>query len=185
MPEMPENEQAENQAGEAENQEEITIIINPDAPGSGNVDEPEPTFAEEIVESLGEPDNDDNVDYPVFTPQRPNPLQKLWIGKCTIYEYQTVTDPATHQSVQNLVAVLENEPCRLSYKYKQSTDLQSGAAVMSQSVTLFIRPDLAINPGSVIEVAQQGRTTRFKGTGKASVYTNHQELIMDLYEDKV
>ena len=112
-----------------------------------------------------------------------NPLAKLWTGKATIYEYQDVTDPTTYQTTQKEVAVVENEPCRLSYNREQSTNIQSGAAVVSQSITLFIRPDLVINPGSVIEITQHGVTEKYKGSGKPAVYCNHQEIILELYED--
>lgn len=132
---------------------------------------------------LGTADTTDNINYQDFNPKVPNPLKRLWIGKCTIYEYKTVTDPKTHQSTQTVVPVLVDEPCRLSYNYEQSTNISNGAAVVSQSITLFIRPDLVIKPGSVIEITQHGRTTKFKGAGKAAVYTNHQELIMELFED--
>ena len=133
--------------------------------------------------NLGTADNTDNVAYQEFERKVPNPLKRLWIGKCTIYEYKTITDPITHQSTQGLTPVLVDEPCRLSYNYEQSTNIANGAAVVSQSITLLIRPDLAIKPGSVIEITQHGRTTKFKGAGKAAVYTNHQELIMELFED--
>lgn len=124
-----------------------------------------------------------NVDYNTFTTKSPNPLKKLWIGTCTIYEYQTITHPNTYQSTQVLVPVIEDEPCRLSYNYEQATNIQSGAAVVSQSITLFIRPDLTIKPGSVIEITQHGKTEKFKGSGNPAIYTNHQEIILTLYED--
>lgn len=112
-----------------------------------------------------------------------NPLTSLWIGKCTIYEYQNVTHPNTYQTTQKLVPVLTDEPCRLSYNHEQATNIQSGAAVVSQSITLFIRPDLIIDPGSVIEITQHDRTEKYKRSGKPAVYTNHQEIILQLYED--
>lgn len=162
-------------------QEDITIIINPsDGKPGGDYD---PSLGGVVTgepEPMGEPDDDSGVDYGIFTPRIPNPLKKLWIGKCTIKEYRTITNPVTHQSIQDLIPVLIDEPCRLSYRYEQSTNIQNGTAVVSQSITLFIRPDLTIKPGSVIEVTQHGRTTVFKGAGKPAVYTNHQELIMEL-----
>lgn len=112
-----------------------------------------------------------------------NPLSALWIGKCTVYEYQSVTDPNTFQTTQKEVAVLVDEPCRLSYRHEQATNITSGAAVVSQSITLFIRPDLVINPGSVIEITQHGVTTKYKGSGQPAIYSNHQEIILQLYED--
>lgn len=112
-----------------------------------------------------------------------NPLARLWVGRCTIYEYRDITDPETWQSHQEMVEVLTDEPCRLSYNHEQATNIQSGAAVVSQSITLFIRPDLVINPGSVIEITQHGVTERYKGSGQPAVYCNHQEIILQLYED--
>lgn len=112
-----------------------------------------------------------------------NPLELLWIGKCTIYEYQDVTNPFTYQTTQELVPILENEPCRLSYNHEQATNIQNGASVVSQSITLFIRPDLVIAPGSVIEVTQHGYTEKYKGSGKPAIYSNHQQIILELYED--
>lgn len=114
-----------------------------------------------------------------------NPLSLLWVGRCTIYEFQDITDPETFQTTQKEVPVLENEPCRLSYNREQSTNIANGAAVVSQSITLFIRPDLVIKPGSVIEITQNGVTEKFKGSGKPAVYTNHQEIVLELYEDTV
>lgn len=111
-----------------------------------------------------------------------NPLAILWTGKCTIYEYQDITDPETYQTTQKEVPVLVNEPCRLSYNHEQSTNIQSGAAVVSQSITLFIRPDLVVKPGSVIEVTQNGVTEKYKGSGKPAIYTNHQQIVLQLYE---
>ena len=112
-----------------------------------------------------------------------NPLATLWTGRCTIYEFQDVTDPETYQTTQKEVPVLVDEPCRVSYNHEQSTNIQNGAAVVSQSITLFIRPDLVIKPGSVIEIKQNGVTERYKGSGKPAVYTNHQQITLRLYED--
>lgn len=112
-----------------------------------------------------------------------NPLAILWTGKCTIYEFQDVTDPNTYQTTQKEVPVVVDEPCRLSYTREQTTNVQNGAAVVSQSILLFIRPDLVIKPGSVIEVTQNGVTEKYEGSGKAAVYSNHQQIVLTLYED--
>ena len=113
-----------------------------------------------------------------------NPLAKLWTGRCTIYEYKDYTDPITHQTIQKEVVVIENEPCRLSYKHEQATNIQSGAAVVSQSIKLFIRPDLTIKAGSVIEITQHGVTCKYKGSGQPAVYCNHQEIVLELYNNE-
>ena len=116
-------------------------------------------------------------------PDSKNPLAKLWIGRCTIYEYQDITDTETYQTTQELVPILVDEPCRLSYQKEQATNIENGAAVISQSITLFIRPDLIIKPGYVIEITQHGVTEKYKGSGQPAVYCNHQEIVLQLYED--
>ena len=113
-----------------------------------------------------------------------NPLSILWTGKCTIYEFQDVVDPDTYQTSQQEVPVLVDEPCRLSYKNTVVADTQNGAAEVSQSILLFIRPDLVIKPGSVMEVTQNGVTAKYKGSGQPAVYSSHQQIILELYEDK-
>lgn len=122
-----------------------------------------------------------NLDYTVDTA---NPLARLWTGRATVYEYQDIVDPKTHQTTQQEVAVLQDEPCRMSYNYEQSTNMANGAAVVSQSIKLFIRPDLTINPGSVIEITQHGVTCKYKGSGQPAVYCNHQEIILELYDNE-
>jgi hypothetical protein len=112
-----------------------------------------------------------------------NPLATLWKGKCTIYEYEDVFDDETYQTTQKLVPILVDEPCRLSYNHEQATNIRSGAAVVSQSITLFIRKDLVINPGSVLEITQNDVTEKYKGSGQPAVYSNHQEIVLQLYED--
>ena len=112
-----------------------------------------------------------------------NPLALLWKGRCTIWEFEDITDPDTHQTSQNEVMVVEDEPCRVSYSSEAVTNPVTGVAEMSQFTVLFIRPDLEIDPGSIIEVTQNGRTTKYKRSGKPSVYTNHQEIKLTLYED--
>ena len=113
-----------------------------------------------------------------------NPLARLWQDRCTIYEYTDVVDENTFLTTQGLVELAVDEPCRISFNREQTTDTQNGVAVVSQSVTLFIRPDLKITPGSVIEITRNGVTEKYKGSGKPALYNRHQEIILELYEDE-
>lgn len=116
-----------------------------------------------------------------------NPLSKLWIGRANIYEYQKVTDPDTFQTKQDLVQVATDEPCRVSYgqtTYSRADTVQivNGAPYIAQTITLFIRPDIAIKEGSVIEVTQHNVTTKYKRASKPAVHSQHQEILLELYE---
>lgn len=113
-----------------------------------------------------------------------NPLAQLWIGKATIYEYKEVIDGVTFQSTHELVPIVENEPCRLSHKQEPTVNITDGTPSISQSIVLFIRPDLEIKEGSVIEIRQHFVTNRYKRASKPAIYTNHQEVTLELYKDK-
>ena len=117
-----------------------------------------------------------------------NPLAILWKGKCTIYEFVDTTDPDTHQTIQPLKAVVTDEPCRLSFSQVMSqsttTQIVQGAAEQVQIIKLFLRPDITINAGSVIEVTQNGVTTKYKRSSVPAIYTQHQEVTLELYEER-
>ena len=116
-----------------------------------------------------------------------NPLAVLWIGRATIYEYQDVTDPTTVQTTQKLVPVVTNERCRVSYsgsRYGEGVVVVAGGVPNTEEkILLFIRPELDIKPGSVIEVTQRGITTKYKGSSQTPKYTYHQEVTLELYEE--
>lgn len=111
-------------------------------------------------------------------------LKILWIGSCTVFEWKNVVNPETHQTTQKLEPVFENQPCRLSYvsEYPTSTN-NANLAVVQQKPKLFIAPDLKIKAGCVIEITQHGRTNRYKRSSEPAVYTNHQEIELELDED--
>jgi hypothetical protein len=55
---------------------------------------------------------------------------------------------------------------------------------VSQVVTLFISPEVYIPPGSMIEVTQNNVTRTYKHSGISAIYTNHQEIILELEQEK-
>ncbi|MDF2873332.1 MAG: hypothetical protein K0R22_15 [Sporomusa sp.] len=109
-------------------------------------------------------------------------IESLYKGKCTVYEYQSVQDPDTKISTQQEVAVLTDQPCRLSYKTIASTSSSDGAASVTQTVTLFIAPEIIIKPGSKITVVQNDVTADYQSSSKPAVYTNHQEISIELFQ---
>lgn len=111
-------------------------------------------------------------------------LKTLWIGSCTVYEWKNVVDPETFQTTQKLEPIFENQPCRLSFSTEYASTLnQANLSVVQQKPKLFIAPDLEIKPGCVIEITQHGRTNKYKRSGEPAVYTNHQEIQLELDKD--
>lgn len=118
-----------------------------------------------------------------------NPLEVLWVGKATIYEYKPITDPETYQTKYKLVPIATDEKCRVSYgqttySRADTSNVREGVPYINQTITLFIRPDLIVKEGSVIEVTQHGVTTKYKRASKPAIHSKHQEILLELYEDE-
>lgn len=109
-------------------------------------------------------------------------IESRYAGTCTVYEYQSVKDTVTKITDKQEVDVLTDQPCRLSYKTIASTSSSDGAAAVTQAVTLFIAPEIIIKPGSKITVIQNGITADYQSSGKPAVYTNHQEIVLELFQ---
>lgn len=103
-------------------------------------------------------------------------------GTATVSEWGKVKDKESGLTTQGEVILLENQPCHLS-KEKDATAAQTvSAAQVSQTVKLFIAPDIQIKAGSKITVTQAGVTAMYTHSGKATVYDTHQEILLDLFE---
>lgn len=76
--------------------------------------------------------------------------------------------------------VLEDQPCKLSFETLTSSN-GDPVATVSQSVKLFISPDVVIKAGSKIIVTQHGRTTEYSNSGVPAVYPTHQEIMLTLF----
>lgn len=111
-------------------------------------------------------------------------IESLYKGLCTITNTEKVFDETTKRTTFKDVAIVENEPCRLSFSSVKEADPTSTIANVSQVVKLFIKPELVIKAGSRITVTQNGRTTKYISSGQAAVYTNHQEIVLSLEDDK-
>ncbi len=111
-------------------------------------------------------------------------LESQYEGRCTVSEYQDVEDPVTFITESKLVEVIKDQPCKLSYSRFPSTNQTETFAGVNQSIKLFIAPEVEIKPGSIISVTQNGRTTAYKQSGQPAIYFTHQEINLELYEDK-
>lgn len=107
-------------------------------------------------------------------------IESLYSGKCDVYEYQAYTK-ANKSTGHKPVKVMSDIKCRLSFKtLAGATD--GNASGVSQTIKLFIAPDISIKTGSKIVVTQNGKTTAYKNSGQPAVYSNHQEIMLELFE---
>lgn len=109
-------------------------------------------------------------------------LEKLWIGTCTILIRQESQNPVTKRTEFTEVPVYENQPCKLSIETITTTNENSNAAEIIQKVKLFIAPEVDIPPGSKITVTQNGKTADYEKSGEPGLFTNHQEVVLDLFK---
>lgn len=109
-------------------------------------------------------------------------LQKLWEGKCTVKVRQSKVNPVTKKTEFDEVISYTDEPCKLSFETITSTDENDNAARITQKLKLFIAPEIVIPPGSKITVTQNERTVDYEKSGEPAVYSNHKEIILNLFK---
>ena len=110
-------------------------------------------------------------------------IQSLWTGVCNIFGFEKSKNKYG-TVVTEVKELYKNIPCRLSFKSISQTEQTENMAKTSQVVKLFIAPEVYVPPGSVIEVTQNGVTRKYKHSGISAVYTNHQEIILDVEQEK-
>lgn len=105
----------------------------------------------------------------------------MYIGLCTVIEYRKVKKENKSTGFEE-VTVLENIPCKLSFKNISSSIENDKASVINQSISLILAPEVKINPGSKIIVTQNKIITIYKNSGESAVYSTHQEIILELFK---
>lgn len=109
-------------------------------------------------------------------------IETLYEDTCDIIERVSIKNPLTKKTTFEEVKILEDYPCKLSFG---SIPVTTGdnVAEMVQSVKLFISPDISIAPGSKIIVRRKnGTETAYSNSGKPAIYSNHQEITLELFE---
>lgn len=108
-------------------------------------------------------------------------IESLYEDTCTIIEKKEVTDPQTHVTGFQEVMILNEVPCRLSIQNITITGSER-AATQTQTVKLFIAPEVEVKPGSKLIVKHKGTITEYKRSGFPAMHTNHQEIMLDLFD---
>lgn len=114
-------------------------------------------------------------------------IERLWRDKCSIFVQEETTNPDTNITVFQETPLLENQPCKLSFEKLTSTD-ENHVATVSQGVKLFLSPDVVIPPGCKIVVQRFNRQNElvreftFSQSGEAGVFSDHQEIILTMWE---
>lgn len=108
-------------------------------------------------------------------------MEATYDGSCRIYGMRHVKDPGTKVTRQEEALVKEGIPCHLSFSSTAAASGSDTVTAAMQTIKLFLAPELVVPPGSRVEVAQQGRTESYGQSGKAAVYSSHQEIMLELW----
>ncbi len=108
-------------------------------------------------------------------------IEQTFEDTCTVIEYQSITNPTTKITKQTEVAVLSDQPCKLSFSSANPTEKSENVASVSQVVKLFIPVSTNINPGSKIVVSHNGATHTYKSSGEPNAFHTHKEIALELF----
>jgi len=108
-------------------------------------------------------------------------IESLYEDTCTVITHDPVKVNGVTASYQD-VTVYSIQPCRLSFGSSPATSQTDGADEQTQTIELFIAPELTIPAGSRIDVTRQGKTVSYKSSGVPSVYPTHQEIELELFD---
>lgn len=113
-------------------------------------------------------------------------IESRYESTCSIYIFDDVFDEDTKQTKRERVALIENQPCRLSYQTQAFASLVStqneGVPSAYQSTKIFMSPEIDVPENSEIEVNWQGRNLRFKRSSVPVIHTNHQEVMVEVWD---
>ncbi len=107
-------------------------------------------------------------------------LRTLWTDRCTLTVREEAIDPDTRLTEFREAVRFEDGPCRLSFG-ALAPAAGEPLSVAAQVVKLFLDPALEIPPGSKLTVTHRGRTEDYAQSGKAAIYSAHQEIPVELF----
>lgn len=110
-------------------------------------------------------------------------IERLYTGVMSVIEHRAVKDETTKLTRFEEVTTFENEPCRLSFSSSGVNEELSGAYNVTQEIKVFCAPELDIKPGSKLVITQNNVTNSYVHTGKSAVYSNHREIVLELFKE--
>ena len=113
-----------------------------------------------------------------------NAIESRYQGLCTILEKKKVKDETTKATTLMDMAVLNNQPCRLSYSSSGAANQTDTVSNIEQAIKLFIAPEIKIIPGSKLRITQNGVAADYISSGIPAVYETHQEVCLELEKER-
>ena len=80
-------------------------------------------------------------------------VEELYTGTCRVTEHQKVKDEESKLTTYADRVVMENQPCRLTFKSADTAGRKETAVSVAQTVKMLISPDVVIRPGCVSDTS--------------------------------
>lgn len=112
-------------------------------------------------------------------------MELLYEHTCTVIEYRKVKNPVTKITEMKEIAVLENQPCKLSFSTIKSSEQTESANQVNQVIKLFIAPEVEIKEGSKLVITHNGKVSEYKNSGVPSIFPTHQEIVLELFNEYI
>lgn len=109
-------------------------------------------------------------------------VEMLYADSCSIYEGTEHFSEITKQTSFVWEEVAAGVPCRISFGSAVPAAVGDAVTAISQTIKLFLTPDIRVKPGSRIVVTRGGSTTEYRASGQPALYTSHQEVLLELLE---
>lgn len=109
-------------------------------------------------------------------------LQRFWKDVCSVFIQDKKVNEVTKRTEFVETALFENQPCKLSFETLTSISETDHAPSVTQGVKLFLDNEYSVPAGSKIVVVRNQKTFTYKASGEPGVYTNHQEIPLELFE---
>lgn len=109
-------------------------------------------------------------------------IEETYDGICNVYAKKPIRDPETGVTAMKEICAADGRPCHLSFSGTGPVVETGTITGVTQTIKLFLAPELVIEPGSKIEVTRHGRTEVYGQSGKAAVYSSHQEILLELWK---
>lgn len=109
-------------------------------------------------------------------------IESTFRGTMSVYEYGTKRDEKTKLQRSGETCILTDVPCKVSFESSTSAAQTDTAAKLSQSIKVFVSPNVEIKPGSKLLVQQDGTETAYKCAGQPAIYPTHREYNLELFK---
>ena len=109
-------------------------------------------------------------------------LERGYEGVCTITNKQEYEKTNGSIGFKDVV-IVKDQPCRLSFSNSPVAQAGSGIYNASQSIKLFLAPEIEVKAGSIITITQHGVTNTYQCSGLPIKRDSHQSVELEVMDN--